>query len=419
MRIGEFAGHYNLTIDTIRHYMDMGLIVPMKKGSLYEFDEKCHKDMALVGDMKKLGFKIREMRKFFYYKRMYTVDSVDTYDFYMRMLDDKKKEHLDEIKQRNDSLNAINNLTSILRKGKDALSDKKVMPIGVPLQALNSMACPKCHGALSLNSDELFNNQIINGTLSCACGNSYIINNGVLLDEQTHAYHEPYEPVQVKSILHDYLTKMTPDFFDIHYKIIKWATSLLEITPDKPQLILECGSYFGYIMRSVIEDIHDDSIYFCVEPNHAMFYGIKEITESMGLNKKVVFVSMAWENLPLKKESIDCMIDSNATLNYFFCNADAPENENILTTYCSLLKENAVYAGYYLFYSKFSPIHEHVPPSVRHRFKRPYVDNIFASLPVIDVNEKTFSRLSEESEYEMYYREGDVVAPTLFVKRKV
>ena len=38
MRIGKFAESNKISIDTIRHYMEFGLIIPEKKGSHYHFD---------------------------------------------------------------------------------------------------------------------------------------------------------------------------------------------------------------------------------------------------------------------------------------------------------------------------------------------------------------------------------------------
>lgn len=417
MKIGAFAKQYNLTIDAIRHYMDMGLLMPIKHGSLYEFDEKCHNDMLLVNEMKNHGFKLREMRMFFYYKRMYNIDSVDTYEFYNHMLQEKKIEHEHNIQQLQSYISNINKQEEDLKEGIKTFQQKEIQKIGVPLQVLKFFGCPMCHGDLSLNSNELLNDQIINGTLTCECGNRYIIDNGILHDAYTIQNHEPELPDMVKKFLHDYITKMPPDFFDMHYKIIEWAKPYIGIDPTKQQLIVETGSYLGYIMRLIIEEIHDDSIYCSVEPEHRLFYGIKEILESFGINKKVLFASMPWNNIPFKKGSVDAIIDSNGTLNHFLGKIHLPEYSTVLNNCYPMMKKGAIYIGYYLNYDKFGQ-ENFIPVDSRHRYTKSYTDKLFDAYAFNDVITKTFDRLTEESEFEGYYSNGDIVSPILYIKKK-
>ena len=47
MKIGKFGEVNNLSIDTIRHYIDLSLIIPEKRGTLF-FDEYCQSDLELI-----------------------------------------------------------------------------------------------------------------------------------------------------------------------------------------------------------------------------------------------------------------------------------------------------------------------------------------------------------------------------------
>ena len=56
MRIGEFAQKHNTTHDTIRHYLDMGLLITEKKGGHYRFDESDSWDLENIIELKSMGF---------------------------------------------------------------------------------------------------------------------------------------------------------------------------------------------------------------------------------------------------------------------------------------------------------------------------------------------------------------------------
>ncbi len=70
MKIGKFGEVNNLSIDTIRHYMDLSLIIPEKKGGHYFFDEYCQTDLELILYYKDLGFSLNEIKELFFYKNL-------------------------------------------------------------------------------------------------------------------------------------------------------------------------------------------------------------------------------------------------------------------------------------------------------------------------------------------------------------
>lgn len=63
MKIGKFGEVNNISIDTIRHYMDLSLIIPEKEDTI--FDEYCQTDLELIIYYKDLGFSLNEIKELF------------------------------------------------------------------------------------------------------------------------------------------------------------------------------------------------------------------------------------------------------------------------------------------------------------------------------------------------------------------
>ena len=67
MKIGKFGEVNNISIDTIRHYMDLSLIIPEKREATI-FDEYCQTDLELIIHYKDLGFSLNEIKELFFIK---------------------------------------------------------------------------------------------------------------------------------------------------------------------------------------------------------------------------------------------------------------------------------------------------------------------------------------------------------------
>ena len=49
MRIGAFAKKNNISFDTVRHYIELGLILPVKEhGGQYQFDNICQENIEEI-----------------------------------------------------------------------------------------------------------------------------------------------------------------------------------------------------------------------------------------------------------------------------------------------------------------------------------------------------------------------------------
>lgn len=61
MKIGKFSRKNNVTQDTIRHYIDMGLLVAEKQGWQYKFCEEDSCDIEKITMLKQLDLSLTEI----------------------------------------------------------------------------------------------------------------------------------------------------------------------------------------------------------------------------------------------------------------------------------------------------------------------------------------------------------------------
>lgn len=70
MKIGEFSRKNNISIETVRHYIDLELINPYKKGGQYDFDENSQRSLNKVLELKSYGFTLNEIKSILIYESL-------------------------------------------------------------------------------------------------------------------------------------------------------------------------------------------------------------------------------------------------------------------------------------------------------------------------------------------------------------
>lgn len=71
MKIGEFAKKFDTSVSTVRHYINLGLLVPEKDGFQYCFEDDDCREMEIITTMKNAGFKLSELNKYLSIFRFY------------------------------------------------------------------------------------------------------------------------------------------------------------------------------------------------------------------------------------------------------------------------------------------------------------------------------------------------------------
>ena len=161
MKIGQFGAVFGLQPETVRYYINLGLLIPEVKNGRYVFGEEDLEDMKLIQRLKSYRFSIKEIHRLLSLYRLSHLNSVE-----------HEREETDAV---------ISRLNRDIMTTREYLKQMTVRKSGMPLQFLSLLACPHCQAQLSVENAVIEGQQLWSGALKCACGYRAKIENGIVI----------------------------------------------------------------------------------------------------------------------------------------------------------------------------------------------------------------------------------------------
>ncbi|MBU5592872.1 MerR family transcriptional regulator [Clostridium sp. MSJ-4] len=396
MKIGKFANKNNLSIDTIRHYMDIALIIPKKLGGQYDFDERCQRDLEDILSFKGMGFTLGEIKEIFMFKRFGKLTPYQNEHCYREIFNNKYHEieakiiQLKHMKERLDD--------KIKKLGVQ--DNKKNFQIGIDFKALNLFRCLSCNGDLMLHEGNINNNQIINGKLRCHCGEEYIIEEGILILGNRYIHEDIDSDFDY---IIDYINFTDEDYLSKMYETLEWANKRIDFKELKNKVILELGSGMGFFLRNIYKDLPEDILYIAVDHSIARHRFLKSMIEITGSRKNIVFICSDFLEIPIKEKSIDVVLDISGSSNYGF-----EKEEFLLKLIDCYVKEDAYLIGNYILFKNFT-FNSFIEQRYRKNFILNNIKNEIKKLNYNLIEEKMSDYIDKGGKYESYFNEGERV----------
>ena len=301
MRIGEFAQANLTSIDTIRHYMDLGLIVPERQGTYFYFDDRCKRDYERIVEMKDMGFSLTEIRNMLLIIRFSKMASGMEIEHYRNFFQNKCEELIDKRGQIDAQIDQLQDRIELL---KQARTEKKHV-IGWNLEFLSLLSCPMCHSTLNLAQASIENNAIKAGVLTCECSHSLYFEEGILVDPVSMKKNvEPDEAYFIR-----YIRQNSDRYLDNIYKAMEWGYRNIDVSSVENKNVMELGVGNGIFLSHIIKALPESTRYLAIDYDLNRLKYLKKMLERVEYKAQVVFICSDFKYLPLKEQQISYVID--------------------------------------------------------------------------------------------------------------
>ena len=405
MRIGQFGKVNEISIDAIRHYMDLGLIVPEKQGGHYVFDMGCQKDLELILDLKGMGFHLNEIKMIFHYKNFGQFAEYERDAFYQSLFLDKYEKLEQEIKNLIEMKDRLKGKVDQLSTSSSGSSNT----LGIDLSVLDILKCNKCDEPLTLQDGIIKKNQIVEGKLTCDCDQVYLIESGIL---RVGSVIESNNQISLLNNIPEYIQETDPLYLENMNKGLHWSKRKLGQIDLHKKVILELGSGVGFFLRNMYQELPEDCLYIAVDHNLERHQFLKSLLERSGSKKKILFICADFLDIPISQHTVDIVVDHSGTSNYSF------EHETFLLREVeSLFKFDSYLLGSYLAFKNFSHKSK-IEVKYRGNFSVSNIKKTIGELEYKTIEDRTSESIEKGGKYEDFFVQGEeIFSYSFFGKR--
>lgn len=404
MRIGEFAENNNLSIDTIRYYVDLNLIHPIHRGRYFYFEKEQQEELDRLLYLKSLKFSLDEIKKILTAESLSKIKTSVENSIYEDMLHKKREEISREIKGLSAVLKGIEDeILKFKNRHDDTYKER-----GVSFSNLQILCCPRCGRAVEISDGILKGNGIYEGISNCECGYSLSINQGIIITKQNIGnIIEPYE--EGRDYVGDLINETPKSYVDYMMSSSKEVIRLLLDKGLSEKTLLFMNSGLGVLETNLLGHSTDIKLMILADGDFNKLKVAKKSIESNFPGCNVVYICSELYELPLRKKAIDIAVDFLAAfLNGFRM------DKNIYEYILPLLKSKSSIVGLYMYFKQFRML-SRLPEPHRYIFDGRSIPKAIKEQGFAEIGGYEEYVLNEGSNIDGFFREGDTVHSKIIV----
>lgn len=345
MKIGELAQLCGVPQATIRYYVRSGILVPNDSGAQYDFSQREYQNLQLILKMKRQHFCLKEIQDYLVLTRHSNFIEPDTIESCRNMLTTKREEICAQIHQLQQSVEDIDQEIQSL----DSRVIRKFHKTGLPLAALNLLACPHCGSPLLVEGASIQGDFLSSGTLHCAGGQDCpgfqaVIENGIV--KTGNLYTAAYDNPDLKRGLY---RDMSPDFDSAMQRCYNFISDNLRNRTLHGKVLLEANINGYFFLYRHLQLLPEDCILVVTDKYPEMLEMYKSLIEQMEVKRNILYIADASEHLPLRQPCVDLHVTLLGENEY-----QLYHQHNFIDDAAKFFKPDAEIFGAYISYDRDS-----------------------------------------------------------------
>lgn len=310
MKIGTLAKKFNVSIDTIRYYISIGMLIPEKNGVQFDFSAKEQEILEFIQHLKKLQFKLNEIRYIIDLKRTSNWVEPTTRKAYVKLLREKDGELGSEIVALQYAQKQIAEEIKSYAETENIRDTS-----GVPIRALPLLVCPLCGKHLTIHAGAFVYKYVTSGELKCRCGYSAWIRDGIL--DTGEAYTGQHDSPDLSRNLYHTLNV---DFVRMYQLCCDKITRRLQTGGFEGKVIFENFINGYFYLYNHFNELPKDALYIVADKYPEMLLMYKEMISTLGLDLDILYIADKNPDYPLAKGCVDVVIDffSSSEHDFYF-----------------------------------------------------------------------------------------------------
>ncbi|MEG1932201.1 MAG: hypothetical protein RR075_03725, partial [Pygmaiobacter sp.] len=189
---------------------------------------------------------------------------------------------------------------------------------GVPLSAVHLLACPLCQHPLETKNATILSKYIQTGNLSCPCGYTATIQNGIIVTGNYFSHSDDHP-----DITRGLYKGLHPDFLKLYQRASDMLTHDLQSMNLETKVVLEANINGYFYLYNNFRNLPKNTIYIVVDKYPEMVAMYKSLIERLNLDYDILYIADAKLEYPIRKNSVDILIDFFGNSEYQFYNKNS------------------------------------------------------------------------------------------------